>query len=775
MPRPGTKDNPLRVAIIGAGPAGFFTAEHLFKQPDLNVEIDMFERLPTPYGLVRAGVAPDHQKIKSITKNFDRIAGNPNFRYYGYVEFGKDISMADIRQHYHQVVIATGAQTDRQLRIPGEELEGCHGATEFVAWYNGHPDYRECRFDLSQERVAIIGVGNVALDVARILCRTPEELEVTDIADYALDALRQSHVREVYLLGRRGVAQAAFTNAEIKEMGELSDCDVLARTDEVELDPASAAAIADDKKALRKVEIVQGYAQQSPRGKSRRLFLRFLISPVEILGDEQGRVCGMQLVRNELYQTKSGTLHARPTDLFEDLDVGLIFRSVGYRGVPLPGVEFNNSWGTIPHQNGRVIGMYTHQPVLGVYTTGWIKRGPSGVIGTNKGDAKETVEQMMQDLQSGMVLQPEKPDRDAVEALIRERQPNVFTYTDWLRLNEIEVVNGQKLGRPRLKLTTIPTMLSALEREHVSGARKKILLPTDFSRSAEQALIHAVHLAKRYEAEIHLLNVIVFHDDDPFHPGQHMENSSDILNKLKQLGAEKLDEISTAYTAPDQRYELKKVQQRGDSVDGTILKYAEEEDIDLIVMGTHGRRGMNQLVIGSIADKIVRLAPCPVMTVLEQKTIAHETIRQILVPIDFSNYSRLALTHAKKIAADYNARLQLLHVVQEVIRPTFYYASDHPPALQFTPQLAERATQAMQDMLEGTVGINPEAEFFVTEGHPRTEILDFADRHHSDLIVIATHGLSGFENLLLGSTTGMVVRRAKCPVFTVKAFGKHFI
>jgi ferredoxin--NADP+ reductase len=466
MTQPGTDTNPLRVAIIGAGPTGFYTAEHLFKQKDLVVEIDMFDRLPTPFGLVRGGVAPDHQKIKSVTKVFDRVAARSNFRFYGYVEFGRDLSLSDLREHYHQIVYTTGAQTDRSLGIPGEALKGSHAATEFVAWYNGHPDYRDCQFDLSQERVAVIGVGNVAVDVARILCRTPDELAQTDIADYALAALSQSQIKEVSLLGRRGPAQAAFTNPEIKELGELSDADITALPEEVKLDPLSQKMLerSQDRGTMKKVEILQEYAARQPGGKSRQLVVRFLVSPVELIGDEADQVVAMRLVKNELYTTEAGTLRPRATDQFQELPVGLVFRSVGYRGVSLPGVPFNEKWGVILNEKGRVLDPNTQEPVVGEYTAGWIKRGPSGVIGTNKPDALETVTCMLNDLANGHVLTPAHPEVAAAEALIRQRQPNYFSYEDWLRLDEIEVARGQETGRPRVKFTRVEDMLAALGR-----------------------------------------------------------------------------------------------------------------------------------------------------------------------------------------------------------------------------------------------------------------------------------------------------------------------
>jgi len=466
MTKPGTDTNPLRVAIVGSGPAAFYAADHLLKQASLVVEIDMLDRLPTPFGLVRAGVAPDHQKIKTVTKAFDQIANRPNFRFYGNVEFGKHVRLADLKEHYHQILFATGAQTDRHMGIPGEDLKGSHPATEFVAWYNGHPDYCDYEFDLSQERAAVVGVGNVAIDVARILCRTTDELAATDMADYALEAMSQSRVKEVYLLGRRGPAQAAFTNPEVKEVGEMADADVFVLPDEAKLDELSQAEVdnSGDRTLVKKVKILQGYALRKPAGKSRKLTIRFLVSPVELMGDASGRLASMRLVRNVLYKTEAGTLSPKPTDQFEELPVGLVFRSVGYRGVALPEVPFNERWGVILNQKGRVVDPETQQPMTGLYTSGWIKRGPSGVIGTNKPDSVETVGCMLEDLAGGAVLQPANPDHGSAEKLVCERQPQFFTYADWQRLDEMEVARGKAVGRPRLKFTRVEDMLAALGR-----------------------------------------------------------------------------------------------------------------------------------------------------------------------------------------------------------------------------------------------------------------------------------------------------------------------
>src|SRR5206468_1884947 len=388
--------------------------------------------------------------------------------------FGKDITVSDLRRHYHQILYSTGAQTDRRMGIPGEDLKGSHPATEFVAWYNGHPDYRDCRFDLSQERAAVVGVGNVAIDVARILCRSPQELATTDIADHALEALRSSRIKEVYLLGRRGPAQAAFTNPEVKELGELADADVTARPEEVELDELSRAAVerSQDRAALKKAEILREYAARKPGGKSKKLIIRFLVSPVELCGNEAGEVAALRLARNRLEATAAGTLQAKPTDQFETLPVGLVFRSVGYKGVPLPGVPFHESWGVILNEKGRVLDGETKQPIVGEYTAGWIKRGPTGVIDTNKPDALETVERMIEDLRSGRVLEPPEPHAHAAAQLLHECQPRLFTYHDWLKLNEIEVGRGRGAGRPRVKFTRVDDMHAALGRPERAPARR---------------------------------------------------------------------------------------------------------------------------------------------------------------------------------------------------------------------------------------------------------------------------------------------------------------
>ena len=463
MSPPGTPDQPLRVAIIGSGPAAFYAAEHLLKAPDRAVRVDMLDRLPTPYGLVRGGVAPDHQKIKSVIAIYEKIAANPAFRFFGNVEFGKHLTRADLERHVHAILYACGAQTDKRLGIPGEDLLGSHSATEFVAWYNGHPDFRDRVFDLSVEQVAVVGVGNVAVDVARILCLTPEELRTTDMADYAIEALSGSRVKEVSILGRRGPVQAAFTTVEVKELGELPGADVVVRPDEVAIDPLSAEELAAARAATKaKVEIVTEFSRRTPAGKPRRLGIRFMVSPIELIDDGTGRVGGVRLAKNRLVKSPSGAIVTEPTGETEDLPAGLVFRSVGYRGVALPDVPFDERAGLIPNAKGRVLDPATGAPLAGHYATGWIKRGPTGVIGNNKADSVETVNAMLEDAAAGAMPTPSAPDPAAFESLVRERQPACVSFADWKRLDRIEVERGAPQGRPRAKLTSIEEMLDAL-------------------------------------------------------------------------------------------------------------------------------------------------------------------------------------------------------------------------------------------------------------------------------------------------------------------------
>jgi len=431
---------PLRVAIVGSGPAGFYAAGALLGA-DVPVEVDMFERLPTPWGLVRLGVAPDHPKLKTVSRAFERIAELPGFRFLGNVEVGRDIGHDDLCRLYDAVVYAVGAQTDRRLGIPGEDLPGSWPATEFVAWYNGHPDYQDIRFDLDVERAVVIGVGNVALDVARMLALTPEELAPTDTTDQAIAAICGSSIREIVVVGRRGPAQAAFTTPELIELGELAGADVI-------VDPADLeGAVGTDTNSGRNLEVLREFAAREPLGKPKRLVLKFLRSPTAILGED--RVEGIELAKNVL----DAENRAVATGEHETLSCGIVFRSVGYRGVALPDVPFDESSGVIPNECGRV--------APGVYCAGWIKRGPTGVIGTNKKDAAETVELLLEDLRDA----PRKgATADDVDALLDERGIRRVLYDGWRAIDEHERTVGGRHGRPRVKLCTWDDLLEAAER-----------------------------------------------------------------------------------------------------------------------------------------------------------------------------------------------------------------------------------------------------------------------------------------------------------------------
>lgn len=455
--------DPLRIAIIGSGPSGFYTAEYLLKQAaksGVNLEIDLIERLPTPFGLVRGGVAPDHQKIKSVTKAFDRIAADPRLRFFGHVEIGKDVSHQELLDHYHQVVYATGAQSDRRMGIPGEDLPGSYSATELVGWYNANPDYRDLTFDLSATAAAVIGNGNVAMDVARILAKTPDELAQTDIADYALVALAHSQVTDIYVIGRRGPVQASFTPAELKELGELDCTEVIVRPEEIMIDPESAADLKTnaDKIARENVALMEAMSHKPVEGKPRRIHLLFLHSPIRLHGN--GRVEAIELVRNELKRTADGSLRPHHTGETETISVGLVFRSIGYMGVPLPDTAYDAEKGVIPNLGGHVEA--NGQLLPGEYAVGWIKRGPSGVIGTNRPDAVETASHMLEDALAGSILRPTRPARAEFEALLAARGVEVVNYADWQIIDRLEQAAGAATGRPRVKFSRVEDMLAAL-------------------------------------------------------------------------------------------------------------------------------------------------------------------------------------------------------------------------------------------------------------------------------------------------------------------------
>ena len=458
----GTEENPLRVAIVGSGPAGFYTAEHILKHEGTRAEVDMFDRLPTPYGLVRFGVAPDHPKIKSVIRVYEKTAARAEFRFFGNVEVGTDVSVDELRERYHAVVFAYGTQTDRQLGIPGEDLPGSHPATEFVNWYNAHPDFADHEFDLSCERVVVIGNGNVAADVARMLALTPNELAETDTADHAIEAFNGASVKEIVVLGRRGPAQAAFTNPEVRELGEMVDADIDIDPGEMELDELSREWLdSDDADPTnrRNVDIFTDFSQREPEGKNKKIVMRFLRSPVEIQGDS--KVERIVIGRNELQRDDSGRLRAVDTGERETIDCGLVLRSIGYRGIPIEGIPFDERRGLIHNDGGRVHDGAGEQ-VPGLYAVGWIKRGPSGVIGTNKKDAQETVDQLFADLEAQKIPEAElASDRGAIESLLNERKPDHVTFEGWQAIDAAEVEAGKPHGRPRVKLCRVDDLVEA--------------------------------------------------------------------------------------------------------------------------------------------------------------------------------------------------------------------------------------------------------------------------------------------------------------------------
>ena len=461
MTQLGTSERPLRVAIIGSGPSGFYAAEALLKS-DKVVKVDMFDRLPTPYGLVRGGVAPDHPKIRNVMKIYERTAQNELFDFFGNIEIGYDLPVPEMRRFYDVLFFTCGSETDRRMLITGEDLPGSHGATQFVGWYNGHPDYRHLNFDLQGEVATVIGIGNVAMDVSRILLKTVDELRHTEIAQHALDVLAESKVKEVHIIGRRGPAQAKFTTKELKEIGELTNCDAVVKPEDLVVAPEDEADM-QDATMKNNLKYLQEFAERTPT-KSRRLYFHFCYSPMKLMGHK--RVQEMVLERNAIFGP-AGKRSAVGTGETWTLPCQLVFRSIGYRGVPIPGVPFHPSWGTFPNELGRIT--ERGEAVPGLYCAGWIKRGPSGVIGTNKPDSIETVNCVMEDLDK---LPPcPEPSTEAMLSLVRQRVGRVVTFDDWKIIDEAEQARGAAVGKPRERFVNPFEMLSLLDaREDGVGA-----------------------------------------------------------------------------------------------------------------------------------------------------------------------------------------------------------------------------------------------------------------------------------------------------------------
>jgi ferredoxin/flavodoxin---NADP+ reductase len=456
MPSLGSPERPLRVAIVGSGPSAFYSASELLSQK-ISIKVDMFEKLPAPYGLVRYGVAPDHPKIKNVTKVFEKTAENPNFTFFGNVTVGKNITVFELQKFYDAIIFAIGAEADRKLGISGEDLVGSYTATEFVAWYNGHPDFQDHHFDFSHEVAVIIGQGNVAMDVARILCKTPEELKGTDISQHALEVLSESKIKEVHVYGRRGPVQASFTAPEIKEMGELADCYPIVDPKDLELNEPSIKELEDPTNAGRKknFEILKHFTEIQPNNRKRKFVLHFRRSPIEIIG--KGRVQKVKFELNRLVG-EPNKQKVRKTGKTEEIDCGIVFRSVGYRGIPIKGLPFSDQSGIIPNQAGRV--MDSEEIFTGWYVAGWIKRGATGIIGTNKPDAEETVKSLLEDLDQLNAC--EVPDTNEVLKFLKDREVRVVTFQEWKKIDAAEIERGVKLSKPREKFARVTGMLSAI-------------------------------------------------------------------------------------------------------------------------------------------------------------------------------------------------------------------------------------------------------------------------------------------------------------------------
>ncbi len=452
----GSEDKPLEVAIIGSGPSGYYAAQSLFGS-EKKINITMFDRLPTPYGLVRGGVAPDHQKIKNVIRVYEKISISPGFQFIGNVLVGKDISIDDLRNNFHATIFACGAETDRKLGIPGEDLQGSHTATAFVGWYNGHPDYRDLSFDLGQEIAVVVGQGNVAADVSRILSKTADELKQTDIADHALQQLAESKIKEIHVIGRRGPVQAKFTPEELKEFGELEDCNPVVDSSTLQLNEASQKELEspEGRTNVKNFEVFKDFANRDLTKKNRSCFFRFLEGPIELMGTE--RLEGILLAKNSLIGDPFKQ-RAEKTGETVEQKCGILFRSIGYNGIPIEGVPFDEKEGIFPNDKGRLLD--NGSVVNGVYVTGWIKRGPSGIIGTNKPDSVETVNCLLEDIEK---IDGEKPGNSGIMKILSEKQTRAVNYDGWKKIDEAEVKRGEPKGKPREKFTRIEEMLDIIK------------------------------------------------------------------------------------------------------------------------------------------------------------------------------------------------------------------------------------------------------------------------------------------------------------------------
>jgi ferredoxin--NADP+ reductase len=452
--RPSAENGPLTVAIVGSGPAAAYLAEDLLRRG--NVKVNILEKLPTPWGLLRAGVAPDHLKTKDLAPSLERVLRSTSLEYYLKVEVGRDIAVEDLLTSHHAVVIATGAADPAPWDVPGADLAGVHPAADFVAWYNGHPEHSHLAFDLSADRAVVIGNGNVALDVARVLLLSPEELKRSDIAEHARIALENSNVKQVVVAGRRGPLQAAYTAAEFSALSRLAGVDLVINADDVLLDDASRAHLDSPRASYAeqlKVQLAIDASQNSAEHSQRRLILRYLAEPTRVHGET--RVKAVEFLRNELH-SEDGRIVARPTDAPSTVEsAGLVITSIGYRGRELPGVPFDERSGTVLHANGRVTNN-AGETVTGLYATGWVKRGPSGGIGAARGDAQETAAAVVADFNNGAL--GVGPSQE-LNAILAARQIVPLNVDNWRAIDEYERTTGSEAGRPRLKVVELEMLL----------------------------------------------------------------------------------------------------------------------------------------------------------------------------------------------------------------------------------------------------------------------------------------------------------------------------
>lgn len=461
MAQLGTEQNPLCIAIVGSGPSGFYATEALLRS-ELTVKIDMLERLPTPFGLVRSGVAPDHPKLKQAIKVYEKIAGEPQFNFIGNVTVGRDIGIDELSHTHHAIIFTCGAGTDRRLGIPGEDIPGSYTATEFVGWYNGHPDYRDRHFDLSHETAVIIGQGNVAADVSRILSKSVDELKETDIAQHALDTLAESKVRSIYVVGRRGPAQAKFTSKELKEFSELGICQAIVNPEELVLNPESETELADKTNAgsIKVYELFKQFDSVVAGDKARQCYFTFLKSPVELIGRE--RLEKIVLEKNRLQGLPFQQAAVGTGERFE-LEAGILFRSIGYRGIPIAGVPFDEKRGIFPNLEGRIINS-EGTPVPQLYTAGWIKRGPTGIIGTNRADSVATVASLLDDL-GKMNSTETKSGAAGLYKILDNKNIRHISYSDWKKIDQMEIERGRSKGKPREKITSVEECLAVVDQK----------------------------------------------------------------------------------------------------------------------------------------------------------------------------------------------------------------------------------------------------------------------------------------------------------------------